>query len=440
MMYQMIKKDLLDKVQDLNFWFKEQETGLKREELDGVLKFVEDKQMALVIAGVRRAGKTFLTKQILKESLKTIKPEQTLRINFEDPSLEPYLNTAALEELYQTYRYYLNKEDFAYLVLDEVQNLPGWEKWVRIMMEKGEKVKFIITGSSSKVFKDELARVLSGRTIVFSLFPLNFRNFLEFKNYQLKKYESYASLAGLLNEYIEYGGFPLIVLAKEEVKKDYLKQLFDDILLKDIITKYKLRELEIKKLAVILINNFSSLASVKKLVNLMQEIAKTKISPTSVNKYLYYFEEAFLFFFLPIFSYKIKEQMQYPRKAYCIDTGLINALSLKFAENIGKLYENVVAINLLRKQGKENLFYWKNPRHEEVDFVVKEGLKIKQLIQVCYDLKDDKVKKRELRALNEASQELRCGDLLVISEDYEGEEEVEGKKVKFMPLWKWLIE
>lgn len=438
MMYKMVKKELLDKIQDLNFWYKEQETGLKRDELGEALRFADDKRLALVISGVRRAGKTFLTKQILKEKLKIIKPEQTLRINFEDPSLEPYLNTEFLQEIYQTYRYYINKDKMAYLVLDEIQNLPHWEKWVRIMMEKGEEVKFIITGSSSKISKGEIASVLSGRTIVFSLFPLSFKNFLDFKDYPLKKQESYSSLTNLLYEYLEYGGFPLVVLSKE--KTTYLKQLFDDILVKDIITRYKLRELEIKKLAVILTNNFSSLISVKKLVNLMEEIAKTKISPTSVNNYLYYFEEAFLFFFVPIFSYKIKEQMQYPRKAYCIDTGIINALGLRFSENIGKLYENKVAIHLLREHGKGNIFYWKTPGGQEVDFVVKEGLKIKGLIQVCYNLDNPKTKKRELNSLIKASLELKSDSLLVITENYEGREIIKGKKIKFVPLWKWLLE
>ncbi|MBI4980327.1 ATP-binding protein [Candidatus Woesearchaeota archaeon] len=434
-----MNKELLDKIQELNFWYKEQDTGLGREELKKIMKFTEDKGMALVIAGVRRAGKTFLAKQILTEKLKEIKPEQTLIINFEDPSLGPFLNVESLQELYQTYRYFVNKEEVAYVVLDEVHNVPNWEKWVRIMMEKNEKIKFIITGSSSKIYKDKISTVLSGRTVVFSLFSLSFRNFLSFKKHHFKTYESYASVVNLLHEYLEYGGFPLIVLAQEEVKKEYLKQLFEDILVKDIIAKYKLRELEIKKLAVILINNFSSLISVGKLEKLMQEIAKTKMSPTSINNYLYYFEEAFLFFFVPIFSYKIKEQMQYPRKAYCIDSGLINALSLKFSENIGKLYENTVALDIFRKYGKDNLFYWKDSSGREVDFIVKEGLEIKQLIQVCYDLSKTETKEREIRSLLAAMEEFKLEEGMVITENYEAEEEVKGKKIKFIPLWKWLL-
>jgi hypothetical protein len=430
----MLRRELLDKVQELNFWYKKQEVGIKREELDEVLKFVSDKKTALAIAGARRAGKTFLSRQILDSMLKEIKENQTLFINFEDPSLEPYLNTESLQDLYETYRYFLNKKDFAFVVLDEVQNLPNWEKWVRIMMEKGENAKFIITGSSSKIFKGE-TRVLTGRTINFFLLPLSFKNFLEFKGYKIKKYESYSSLGMLLNEYLEYGGFPLIALTEKE-KSAYLKELFDDIVIKDIIIKYKLRELDIRKLAVLLCGNFSSLVSVKRLKNLVQNIAKIKISPTSVNKYLYYFEDSFLFFFLPIFSYKIREVMQYPRKAYCIDTGLINTINLRFSEDMGRLYENVAAIELLRRNGKENLFYWKSQKYE-VDFVVKEGQKIRQLIQVCYDIRA--AEDREVKALIEAGKELRCKNLLVITENYETEKAAERNKIKFVPLWKWLL-
>lgn len=446
----MINKDLIEKIEDFNFWHKNQETGLKRKELDEVFKFVDDKEFVLAINGVRRAGKTYLSKQILKEKLKQVKSEQTLYVNFEDPSLEPYLNVESLKDIYETYRYFLNKKDFAYVVFDEIQNVPKWEKWIRIMLEKKEKAKFIITGSSSKFFRNEFAKVLTGRVINFSLFPLSFKNFLDFKNYKIKGYETFESFSPLINEYFQYGGFPLVVLEKDEDKKNiYLKELFNDILIKDIITKYKLRELEIKKLAVLLLDQFSSLTSVRRLQNLIQTIARTKISPTSINKYLYYFSEAFLFFYIPIFSYKVKEIIQYPKKVYSIDLGLINAINLKFSENIGRLCENVAAIKLLKDFGEENLFYWKN-QNKEVDFMVKEKLKIKQLIQVCYDIKEKKARKREISGLLKASEELKCNDLLVLTWDFEGEEKiypvrnkfsngVKNKKIKFLPLWKWLL-
>lgn len=437
----MIKQNLLEKIADFNFWQKEQDTGIPREELKQVRRFIDDKEYALIIAGIRRAGKTYLSRQILQEKINQgIKPAQTLYINFEDPILEPYLNTESLTDFYESYRYFLNKEEFAYIVLDEVHNIPKWEKWVRVMMEKKEKVKFILTGSSSKFYKEKQAEVLTGRGLTFFLFPLSFSDFLKFKKYSLKTIESYKNIAPLLTEYLEFGGFPLIVLEKDETKKQiYLKELFDDILSKDIIIRHQLRELDVKKLAVVLINQFSSLISVRRAKNLLAEITRRQVSPTSINNYLEYFSTSFLFLFVPIFSYKIKEVLRYPKKAYGIDTGLINAMTLRFSENIGRLYENIVAKTLWQRYSKEDVFYWKN-QGKEVDFVLKRGTKAEQLIQSCFNPKKREAKKREIPALIKASQELKCNNLLIITQDLEDKEKIKGKTIKFIPLWKWLLE
>ena len=435
----MMDKTLLEKIQDLNYWHKAQDSGVERTELADLLRFSEDKEFVLAITGLRRSGKTYLAKQLLKEKIKKASPEQTLYINFEDPALEPYLSTGSLTELYNAYRYYLNKDKEAYVVLDEVQNVPKWEKWVRIMLEKRENVKFIITGSSSKFFKGELSKALTGRAVNQIIFPLSFKDFLNFKKYDLKAFESYSSLAAYLNEYLEYGGLPLVVLSEQDRKNTYLKELFEDIITKDIIIKYALREPEIKKLAVLLLNNYASYVSVRKMRNIMETIAKTKISPTSVNNYLYYLEDAHLFFFIPIFSYKIKDAMLYPRKAYCIDTGFINAINSRYSENIGRTYENTVAAELLRRNGKESIFYWKSQK-TEVDFAIKEGQKITELIQVAYSVDDPKTKEREVNALIEASEELDCDNLMIITEKQEADEMHEGKKIKYVPLWKWLLD
>lgn len=436
----MIKKELLEKIADFNFWQKKQETGILRNELKQILKFANDKNYALIIAGIRRAGKTYLCRQILQEKIKKgIKPEQTLYINFEDPILEPYLNTDSLADFYETYRYALNKKAFAYIVLDEVHRVPNWEKWVRIMLEKKENVKFILTGSSSKFYKDKQAEVLTGRGLTLFLSPLCFSDFLFFKNYSLKKIESHQNLAPLLTEYLEFGGFPLIVLEQDKTKKQiYLKELFNDIITKDIIMKYKLREMDVKKLAVVLINQFSSLISTRRLKNFLEEITRTKISPTSINNYLEYFANSFAFLFIPIFSYKVKEALRYPKKVYSMDTGLINALCLRFSENIGRLYENLVAKTLWQKHGQENIFYWKG-QDKEVDFLLKQNNKPKQLIQVCFDIKNKQTKTRETQSLIKASQELKCKDLLIITQNLETQEKINNQIIKFTPLWTWLL-
>ncbi|MCD6476751.1 MAG: ATP-binding protein, partial [Candidatus Aenigmarchaeota archaeon] len=334
-----------------------------------------------------------------------------------------------------TYRYYINKKDFAYIVLDEVHKIEGWEKWVRIMLEKKEKVKIIITGSGSKILTPKLASVLTGRKVTYYLFPLSVKDFLKFKNIN-KKYFTKKEINSLLREYIEFGSIPLSVLAeKPEQKKYFLQEVYDDIITKDIMLKYKLREERIlRKTAYFVINSFSKYISIRKLRNSLKTIMKINVSPTSLSYYLEYFEKSFLFIFLPIFSHNIKDQMQYPKKVYCIDTGIINSIIPRFSENIGRYYENVVALKL--KRDKKEIYYWKNKG--EIDFVIKEGLKVKQLIQVCYNINKE-TKKHEIKALIEASKKLRCRNLLIITEDYESEEKINKKKIKFIPLWKWLL-
>jgi predicted AAA+ superfamily ATPase len=432
----MINKDLLEIISDFNFWTRDQETGIPRRELKEILKFTDDRDFALIIAGIRRAGKTFLSRQILKEKIDHgVSPEQTLYINFEDPALEPYLNTQSLSDLYQTYRYFLNKNDFAYLLLDEIQNVSGWEKWVRTMIEKKENVKFILTGSSSKFYKSKQAEVLTGRSITHMLFPLSFSDYLKFKKYPIKKFISFETINPFLTEYLEFGGFPLVVLEENKGKKQvYLKELFDDIIVKDIILRYKLRESDIKKLAVILNNQFSTFVSVRKLSNILKEVTLSQISPTSINHYLELFSNSFFFFFIPIFSYKIKEVLRYPKKTYGIDTGILNAISLRFSQNMGNLYENIVARTLWERYGQENIFYWKS-KNKEIDFVVKKDLKVFQLIQVSFKIDD---RERERALLLKAGEELKCKNFLIISSNVE-EDKLKGRKIKILPLWKWLL-
>ena len=177
--------------------------------------------------------------------------------------------------------------------------------------------------------------------------------------------------------------------------------------------------------------------------NKLKNIFLIKKIPT-IKNYVKYFEEAYLVFILERFSFKLKEQIIAPKKIYCIDTGIINSISFKFSRNFGKLFENVVCIELFRRksysQTEVEIYYWKNFQQEEIDFVIKEGLKIKQLIQVCYDLSDEKTKQRELKALLKGSKELKCNNLLIITNNYEGEEKVEGRIIKHLPLWRWLLQ
>jgi len=433
---------MIEKIAHLNFWHKEQDIGIRREELNKIMPLVDMKETAFILVGVRRCGKSYLTRQILAEKIRHgFRKEQTLYVDFEDGNIEPFINKEILNEIYKSYRLEINPKDFAFIVLDEIHKVPEWERWVRNMIDRKENVKIIVTGSSSKILSGEFATLLTGRKIHYKLFPLSFRGFLKFKGIKVKKYEKYIDE---LQEYIRYGGFPLVVLNDlPEQKRIWLQQIYDDILTRDILIKFRLKEeLILKKIAYLTLNSFSKFVSIRKIINNMKSIMKVSISNSTVSYYFDYFTFSHLFFFIPIFSYNIKNQEQYPKKLYCIDTGIINSLLRGFSENIGRLMENIVAIELLRRNSLSESFmlsYWKDSQGKEVDFVIKDGIKIKELIQVTYASSRNEIQKREIKALLKASEELMCKNLRIITWDYEDEEKINGKKIKFTPLWKWLL-
>ena len=322
-----------------------------------------------------------------------------------------------------------------FVLFDEIQNLPKWELFANRLQRQG--YKLIITGSNSNLLSRELTTHLTGRHLLTNIFPFSFKEYLKFENKELTNTETKEKLS----KYLFNGGYPEILSKKVELK-EYLSLLFNSILYKDIIKRYKIRNpKQIEDLATYLISNIANEYS----YNSLAKIGKIKSSHT-IEKYLNYLEESFILFSLSRFSYKVKEQLSSNKKIYCIDNGFIQAKSFKASPDLGKLYENLVASKLKKQEVDEKLrfYYWKNQQQEEVDFVIKEGLKVKQLIQVCFNIKDLETKNREIRALIKAGKELKCNNLLIITEDTEDEEKVEwfGDKaaIKIIPLWKWLLE
>ncbi len=381
-----------------------------------------------VITGIRRCGKSIFSYQLLKD-------KDFAYINFDDErlvTLETKDLNNILEIFYEVYG------EFKFILLDEVQNIYGWELFVNRLKRQG--FNLIITGSNAKLLSKELATHLTGRHIALELFPFSFREFLDYHGVSVKSFLSTRDI-GLIkrkfNEYIKTGGFPE-TLKRDMVPETYLQALYSTIINKDVVLRHRIKFIKtLKDISHYLITNHSNFMSFNKIKN----IFNLKSTHTALN-YVSFLEESYLFFFLKRLSFKQKESLIANRKAYCIDTGLINALSFKSSRDVGKLYENVVAIELLRKKALENIdiYYWQDIYKYEVDFVIKHGLKVMQLIQVCYDIEDYDTKKREIKALLRASKELKCKNLLVITEDKEGEEIIENKKIKYTPLWMWLLE
>ena len=420
-----LKQVIIDQKEELKNIVK-REKIIDREFLKTYKKNVSS-EIIKVITGIRRCGKSIFSYQLLKDKVFAY-------INFDDERLIT-LETKDLNKILEIFHEVYGK--FKYILLDEVQNIYGWELFVNRLKRQG--FNLIVTGSNSKLLSKELATHLTGRHIALELFPFSFKEFLNYHDITIKPLLSTKEI-GLIkrkfNEYIKTGGFPE-TLKDNIIPKTYLQALYSTIINKDVVLRHRIRFITtLKNIASYLITNHSNLMSFNKIKNIFD----LKSTHTALN-YVSYLEESYLFFFLKRLSFKKKVSLIANRKVYCIDTGLINTLGFKFSKDIGKLYENLVAIELLRKKSLNDLdiYYWQDIYKHEVDFVIKEGLKIKQLIQVCYNIEDYYTKKREMKSLIKASKELECNNLLIITEDKEGIETLEDKKIKYTPLWRWLL-
>lgn len=416
----LIKQVLLEQKEEVKKIYEEK--FIKREVEEGIKKCLRD-NLIKVIIGVRRCGKSILALQVLKG-------ENFGYINFDDERLIG-VTVSDLNDFLEVLREI--NPNFNYLLLDEIRNIYGWELFVNRLKRNGYNI--IITGSNSKLLSRELASHLTGRHISFELFPFSFREFLSFKNIQFNENDFYitekrAAIKRLLNEYIELGGFPETY--KLQARQQYLRDLYDKIITRDIVSRYKIRYVQdLKELALYLFTNFASKITYHKLKNIFN-----LGSVHTIKNYLSNLEDAYLILFVNPFSFKLKIRLRYGKKVYGIDYALINSLSSQFSANQGRIMENLVFLQLKRKN--KEIYYYSN--NYEVDFVVKEGLDVKQLIQVCYDLSNFDTKKREINGLLKAGQKLKCNNLLLITSDQEVEEKYKGIKIKLVPLWKWLLE
>ncbi len=395
----------------------------------------------IVLNGFRRVGKTYILYGLANELLNYNSREEVVDINFEDERIP--LKTEFLSSLLPTAEELFNKK-IKYLFLDELHNIPNWSKWLRRIYDNND-IRIFVSGSSSKMSEKEIPTELRGRFLEIKIFPLSFREFLKFKkldfDFKLLDYsgKERSLILKALTEYIIFGGLPEIVLIDENKKFELSQSYYSTVIKRDIVERYKLKNEESLKALIKLLLD-SKEYSISKSYNNLKSLGYG-IGKSTLQKYISYIESSYFAFSLPIFSYKIKDQMQYPKKIYFIDNVFINSISTKFSNNLGRLYENLVAVELKRK--RKECYYWKNMEKEEVDFVLKNDSKIEQLIQVCYDVSEPDIKKREIRALLKASKDLKCKNLLLVNQNYFGEELLEWfgikRKVKFIPLWNWLL-
>jgi len=425
-----------------NFWNKEIDIGILRKKyLDKLLEFVQtDKVISIV--GVRRSGKSTLIKQMAKKLIEGgTDKNNTLIINFEEPEFEN-MDAQSLLEIYQAYLEIIKPCGKPYLFLDEIQNVSRWEKFVRSMNEKKE-VFIVISGSSSKLLSEEFSTVLTGRQLYFEIMPLSFSEFLNFRNLKIKEQKDVAlnslNIRKFFREYLQFGGFPEVVLNQnQEFKRRVLLSYYEDIINRDITQRFRVKKIDrLKTLSHFYLTNISSSISFNKISKFIELPVET------IRRFSSYLEISKLLFFLRRFSFSVKEQENSPRKVYAVDIGLSNSIGFKFSENYGKLAENIVALHLKEIQTQNpclETYYWKNHYgNKEVDFLLKEGTKIKKLIQVCWDVTNEETRERELKGLLESMKEFHLEEGLIITGDFEETEKIKEKKIIYKPLWKWLL-
>jgi predicted AAA+ superfamily ATPase len=314
--------------------------------------------------------------------------------------------------------------------MDEVQNSPGWEHFVRRFMDMG--FKFYITGSNASLLSRELGTRLTGRYVPIELFPFSFREYLQFQgeaipNFRQMTTVEQARVNSALNSYLAAGGIPDALKYPE---LPLLRSLYDDVLYRDIATRHRLDAVTaLKELAFFLVSNPAGLVSFNKLKEQLR-----LGSVNTVSSFIDYMENSWLVFSVNQFAYSVKRQQIAPKKIYCIDTGLVNSVGFRFSPNTGKLVENLVFLTL-RQQSKE-IYYYLTPGGFEVDFYLPER---GQLIQVAQRLEHPSVREREFRALEDAVKEMRVESALILSDSNEPETMISGVSVKVQSLTEWLL-
>jgi predicted AAA+ superfamily ATPase len=378
---------------------------------------------ALIISGLRRVGKSTLLAQMAHK----LGGDSFYYVNFED---DRFLNFRAedVNDLFQ-----IMVETFGerkIFIVDEVQNIPGWEHFVRRFMDMN--FKFYITGSNASLLSQELGTRLTGRYVPIELFPFSFQEYMRFLGETIPDIQRMttiekARLKKALSSYLEFGGIPDALKYPE---LPLLRTLYDDVLHRDIATRYHLEGVTaLKELAFYLMSNPANMVSFNKL--------KEQFRLGSVNtikSYIDFLQNSWLVFILNLYDYSVKRQQIAPKKIYAIDTGLSKGVGFDFSPNTGKLMENLVFL-ALRQQTKE-IYYYTTPSGYEVDFYLPEK---RQLIQVAQNLKNPDTREREVRALNDALADVKVRNALILSDDNENGFDISGVPVEVRSISEWLI-
>ena len=375
-----------------------------------------------LITGPRRVGKS-------TQALLMLRNKNFAYLNFDSQQLldawDANLVMRMLDDVYP---------DYDYLLLDEVQNLEGWDLWVSELYRIGKNL--VITGSNAKMLSSEMATVLTGKYLQVEMLPFSLEEFFDWNKLELHnlKPEQDAECKVLTDDYMRNGGYPEVVASRQLVRS-YLDTLFDSIVWKDVAKRHNVRNItDLNNLAMYLVSNFCNPLSANEL---SEELGFSSVNTT--KKFMDYLHEPYLFYYLSRYNNKLKLMKKAPRKVYVVDNGFVAAKAFSLSENLGRLLENQVFIELIRQgyDTEKTMFYYRSRNDKEVDFVLRKETRVERLVQVCYDLSSPKTEKREVDSIVECAGELKCSNLTIVTKEDERTIEKDGYTINVLPISKF---
>jgi len=376
-------------------------------------------QQITVISGIRRSGKSTLLLQFMQRF------EEFSYLNFDDERMLNF-NVSDFQTLMLVFAKYTKSK---VVFFDEIQNVDGWERFIRRIFDEGYKI--FVTGSNAKLLSSELATHLTGRYVKIELFPFSFREILSFHHVNPAKLSSstISEIVTLFDDYLLKGGFPEMIKYNDN---EYLTRVYEDILYKDLIVRYKIKNIkQFKNLSQYLFTNFTNSIS----YNSLKNVLNIK-SSTTVQEYISFLEESYLLFELYKYDFSLKKQFVSNKKIFAIDNGIRNRIAMMFSSDRGRFLENLVFIELKRR--RKELYFYKTANHLETDFLYYENEHF-HLLQVSYGLDDMRTREREIKALITATRELPQTKCMLLTYDEEDTIVKNGVEINVLPAWKWLL-
>lgn len=395
-------------------------------------QYLLEENVNYCFVGIRRTGKSYLMYQQIKQlESKGVPLSQIVYVNFEDERL---LETKVtdLNTILEIGLEMSGSANKPYLFLDEIQNINGWEKFVRRIADM--KYRINITGSNSKMLSSEIASTLGGRFIIMNVYPYSFTEYLT-ANHREKNYldvistQDRADVLSLYNEYVTFGAFPELVDIKN--KRAFLSSIYQTIYLGDIITRNKIsNDFAIKLILKKIAESVTKPLSFSRLTNILKSTGMAIGKQTVIN-YVGYMTDSYLLFTPQNYAAKLVDKETSP-KYYFMDTGL---LGLMLLDSKSAQLENLVAIELIRRYGVENVFFFEN--NVEIDFYIpSESLAIQVSLQVLDDID---TKERETRAFAKLNNFIPDSKCIIITNSEETNLEYDGIDIEVIPIWKWLL-